>query len=476
MKTLQIGRPNAKQDLFLRETHKYVAYGGARGGGKSWAVRTKAKLLALRYPGIRMLILRKTYPELKENHINILRRELNGIARYNEQKKEITFPNGSTVLFGYCANDGDADRYQGVEFDVIFIDEAANLKEEWIQRLSACCRGVNPFPKRIYYTLNPGGPSHGYFKRLFIDKIYQDGENPADYAFIQATVKDNAALMKSQPEYIRQLETLPPHLRKMWLEGSWDLYAGQFFEEFLVNPPQQKAIDLETTVEELKKQRRWCHVIEPFTIPSTWRIYRSYDFGFEKPFSCAWWAVDYDGVLYRILELYGCVKGESNMGIKWNPDQQFAEIAKMEREHPWLAGRDVIGVADPSIWDKSRGESIYEAALRHGVYFDKGDNKRIPGWMQVHYRLAFDEEGYPQMYIFKNCEAFIRTIPLLMYDEHRPEDLDTSMEDHVADETRYLCMARPIKAREIKAEQPIFSDPLNQLSGRRRHDDIRRML
>ena len=111
-------------------------------------------------------------------------------------------------------------------------------------------------------------------------------------------------------------------------------------------------------------------------------------------------------MIYRILELYGCT-GTPNEGVRWTPDQQFAEIARIEREHPWLQGKKIEGVADPAIWDASRGESIADTAARYGLYFTKGDNERIPGWMQCHYRLQFDEEGYSRMYVFSNCAAFI---------------------------------------------------------------------
>lgn len=124
-----------------------------------------------------------------------------------------TFSNGSTISFGYCASDGDLMQYQGAEYDVIFLDEATQLMEEWIKKITACLRGVNDFPKRIYYTCNPGGPSHQYIKRIFIDRHYEAGEDPADYSFIQARVTDNAALMASQPDYIKQLQALPPKLR-----------------------------------------------------------------------------------------------------------------------------------------------------------------------------------------------------------------------------------------------------------------------
>lgn len=316
-------------------------------------------------------------------------------------------------------------------------------------------RGVNSFPKRIYYTCNPGGQGHGYIKRIFIDKHYEEGEDPDEYAFIQALVQDNTALMESDPTYIKNLEALPPKLRKAWLEGSWDMFEGQFFEEFVDDP---KHYD----------DRQWTHVIEPFDIPPGWKIYRSYDFGYSKPFSCAWWAVDYEGRLYRILELYGWT-GIPNEGVKWSPDKQFKEIKKVEDQHPYLKGKQIRGIADPAIWNKDTGESVNDVALRYHIYFDKGDHERIAGWMQMHYRMSFDDNGYPMMYIFKNCKNFIRTIPLMMYDETHVEDLNTELEDHIADESRYMCMSRPIKPvlanRSINDED----DPLNQRVRKRRN-------
>ena len=447
MSTLVITPPSEKQKLFLKASTKHIAFGGARGGGKSWSVRTKAKLLAVKFKGIKILIVRKTYPELINNHINPLIDELHGIARYNKSEKVFTFQNKSTIKFGYCNNDRDLEQYQGAEYDVIFLDEATQLQEMWIRKITACVRGVNDYPKRIYYTCNPGGASHGYIKRLFIDRRYEDGEVPEDYTFIQSLVTDNKVLMESQPDYIKQLEALPPKLRKAWLEGDWDIFEGQFFEDFMDKLDHYA-------------DRQYTHVIDPFEIPDGWKIYRSFDWGYNKPFSCGWWAMDYDGVAYRILELYGCTK-TPNEGLKWTPDKVFSEIHRIEVEHRWLKGKQITGIADPAIWDAETGESLAERAAKHQVYFTPGDNKRIPGWMQVHYRFAFDENGYPMMYIFSNCKAFIRTIPLLQYDEHKPEDLDTDGEDHVADEVRYFCMSRPIKPRmSVKADE-FANNPLN---------------
>ena len=161
------------------------------------------------------------------------------------------------------------------------------------------------------------------------------------------------------------------------------------------------------------------------------------------------------------MELYGS-DGNPNSGLRQSPERQFKEIARIEREHPWLSGRQISGVADPSIWDSSRGESIAETAAKCGLFFAPGDNRRIAGWMQCHYRLQFDERGYPRMYVFDNCRDFIRTVPLLEYSETVPEDLNTDGEDHAADEWRYVCMARPVPP--LREDTPVApaADPLKR--------------
>ena len=467
--------PSEKQKEFLMDRHKHIGYGGARGGGKSHAVRMKAVGLGFRFPGIKMAIVRRTYPELMRNHVEPLKKILNvghpdknkRAAVYNKTERVMTLLNGSTISFMYCDNERQLERFQGLEIDVLFIDEATQYDELWLKKMVACVRGVNGFPKRVYYTCNPGGRGHAYIKRIFIDRKYMTGENPEEYSFIKALVTDNQALMATNPDYKRQLEALPPKLRAAWLEGDWNIFEGQFFEEFLEEPPETVAQECGLSVEELKQQRRWTHVIEPFDIPKQWTVFRSFDWGYSKPFSCAWWAVDFEGCMYRILELYGCTQ-TPNEGVKWEPNKVFDKIHEVETTHPWLAGRNIGGVADPAIWDSSTGMSIEEVAAKRGVYFSKADNARIPGWMQMHYRMAFDENGYPMLYVFSNCKAFIRTIPLLVYDDVKVEDLDTDMEDHVADESRYACMSRPISPRIPPEEEKIEDDPLNMVADAKR--------
>ena len=416
-------------------------------------MRTKAKLLALRYPGIKQLIVRRTYKELTGNHINILRAETLGIAKYNSTDKVLKFANGSTIEFMYCARNSDLDALQGQEYDVIYLDEATQLSEYQMKAITACCRGVNDFPKRIYYTCNPGGQGHAYVKRIFIDKRYLANENPGDYEFIQALVDDNTALMEAQPDYVAQLDALPEKLREAWRFGRWDVFEGQVFAEFVDDP-------------EHYRDRVQTHVIEPFKIPDSWKIYRGFDWGYAKPFSVGWYAVDHDNVMYRFREMYGCT-GEADRGVEWTVQRVANEIRRIEETDAQLKGRQITGIADPAIWQEDGGESIAETMQRQRVYFHKADHKRLPGKMQCHYRLAFNDEGIPRFYVFNTCKHFIRTIPALIYSETDVEDVDTKMEDHIYDEWRYVCMARPLAPLEKHTAKEIdvnnIEDPLNMI-------------
>lgn len=457
---LDLGTPNAKQEQFLCSTAKYIGYGGARGGGKSWAIRAKAVLLGIRHKGLNMLLLRRTYPELNENHILPLMTMLDGIAEYKEKNKVFEFSNGSRLKVGYCNGDKDVLQYQGQEYDVILIDECTQFYWSWVQFILTSLRTTRKdgFRTRAYFTGNPGGVGHNWFKRLFVKGLFEDPEVPEDYEFIPATVDDNLVLMEADPNYVLLLESLPEKLKQAHRFGNWDIFEGQFFEEFRDVPE-----NYDTRVN--------THVINPFEIPPTWTIYRSFDYGYAKPFSVAWWAVDYDGRLYRILEMYGCTK-TPNEGVKWTSDRIFSEVAEAEKSHRWLKDKDIIGVADPAIWTReSSGISIADTASSHKVFFNRADNTRIAGWQQVHTRLKFDENGIPMLYAFNTCKGFIRTMPLQVYDGVKPEDLWTEGEDHIPDEVRYVCMLMPITPRIIKKKDSRIKqdDPLDMVLDKTRY-------
>lgn len=311
-------------------------------------------------------------------------------------------------------------------------------------------------------TANPGGVGHGWVKERFIvpappmtpikeDVQYTTPEGDIVTAtqtriFVPAAVFDNKILMQNDPQYAARLASLPEADKKALLYGDWDSFSGQVFTEWRNNP---------------NPDRTYTHVIEPFPIPKSWKIYRGFDFGYSRPFSVGWYAVDHDNRLYRFRELYGCT-GTPNEGVHWEPAKIAREIAAIEQDDPNLAGRTVYGIADPSIYDESRGESVAAMMEREGVYFDKADNKRIPGKMQLHNRLAFDENGFPMLYVFDTCKHFIRTIPALVYDETNVEDIDTDTEDHIYDECRYICMEYPINPPERVTEPPKPYSPLEK--------------
>ena len=466
----RIWTPQPRQEAFMRRGEDEALYGGAAGGGKSDALVIEA-LRQVETPHYKGLILRKTFPQLTEL-IDKSQRYYKAAypdARYNDSKHTWTFPSGAKIIFGSMNHSKDKLNYQGQAYDFIAFDELTHFTyDEYIYLVSR--NRPNGPGTRCYIraTANPGGVGHGWVKERFVtaaepgktiwETVTYDEPGQGlvtkrrSRVFIPAKIWDNKELLRNDPTYVTNLASLPEAERAALLDGSWDSYAGQFFSEWRNDP-------------EHYHDHKWTHVIEPFDISmANVNIYRSYDFGYAHPFSCGWWAVTPDGTFYRILEWYGS-NGTPNKGLEIGPDEQFKEIARIEREHPWLRGRDIYGVADPSIWDGSRGVSVAETAEKHGIYFEPGINDRIPGWMQCHYRLQFNEQGYARMYVFNNCKDFIRTIPNLVFSQKNIEDLDTDGEDHQADEFRYFAMSLPVSPR-VPAKPPKFrhvADPLNTL-------------
>ena len=418
-KTIVIPRPQPKQKVFFMARQRYVCYGGARGGGKSWCVRYKAVLMAARYPGIRILILRRTFPELRENHIRPMRRILSGVAGYRVSDKTFEFPNGSCIVFGYCAGEADVDQYQGQEYDVIFIDEATHFTEYQYSTLTACLRGANDFPKRMYLTCNPGGVGHAWVKRLFIDRSFRKDERPEDYVFIPAKVTDNAVLMEKDPDYVKQLDNLPPGLREAWRDGSWDVFLGQFFTEW----------------------DREKHVMEPFDPPNRWKFYISMDYGLDM-LAAYLIAVDEWNLAYVVGEVYeGRDLGEGHDGLI---------ITRAAEEIKSLAGEREISafLAPPDLWSarQETGKSAADIFAEHGVYLTKTSNDRAAGWFAVRERLKMclceDDKERPGIRIFTNCKNLIRCLPLLQYDDKRPNDCLKEPHEitHAPDALRGFCV------------------------------------
>lgn len=433
------GLPQAKQDEFLRATAPYVAFGGARGGGKSWAIRFKACVLALAHPGIRMLLLRRTFPELDGNHIKPLIRDTHGIATYRDSDKTLTFCTGSVLKFGYCDSENDVMQYQGQEYDVIFMDEATNFTEYQYDCIRACNRGANDMPKHMFLTCNPGGVGHGWVKRLFVDRDYKDGEKAENYQFIQSKVYDNKILMEKDPEYIQKLKTLSPELQKAWLEGDWDVFAGQFFSEF----------------------RRDRHVITPCDIPDWWTRVIAIDYGLDM-LAAVWGAFDDKGHCYIYKEM--C---RPQLAV---PDAAAAIIGCCtDGEYTYTAngGKRVTVVAPPDLWGRTvdSGVSIAEQFARNGVSFVRGDNNRQNGWLNVKaWLLSANDDECPKMQIFENCTELIKCLPLLQYSKRNSMDCATEPHDitHAPDALRYLLQSRPRagKAPDTRTDAEARADEL----------------
>lgn len=445
MEFLLKGYPNPRQREFFASRARHTAYGGARGGGKSWAMRRKLVLLALRYEGLQILLLRRTLPELTENHVRPLQTELSGFVNYNQTQRVFTFPNGSRIKLGYCDNEQDVFQYQGQEYDVIGLEEATQFTESQMQFISTCNRSVRTdFSPRMYYTCNPGGVGHGWVKRLFIDRRYRASEQSGDYVFIPARVTDNPILMRDA-SYKTTLENLPEPLRRAHLEGDWDVLAGQYFGEF-------------------SRER---HVVEPFSIPASWRKFRAMDWGFRDPCAVLWFATAPGGRVYAYREYY-----ERNV--------LSSETAKRIRS---LTGDEAIAytAASPDAWQcrgmnasgDLSGMSIAEVFARGGVPLIRADNTRVAGWQRIREYLADAEDGLPRLQIFRCCEHLIRTLPMLAFDERFVEDVSGTCEDHAPEALRYGLMSRPVHASERKRPKARAYDPF--AAGEPRADGFTRL-
>jgi phage terminase large subunit len=405
------GAPNPRQEEFLRAGQKYVAYGGARGGGKSWALRRKCVILAMTCPGIRILLVRRTLPELRENHLLPLMGELGKYVRYISGERAFVFPGGSRLRLGYCADESDTAQYQGQEYDVVCMDEGTQFTEYQFTCLNACLRGgLSGMPKRFYITCNPGGVGHAWVKRLFIDRDYRAGERAEEYAFIPARVRDNEFLMKNDPGYLRQLESLPDELRRAWLDGEWDAFAGQFFSEF----------------------NRRTHVCRPFEIPRGWKRIFSADYGLDM-LAGLWVALSEEGTAYVYREIY-------------RSDLIVSEAARaiLALEAP---GEEIaLRLAPPDLWGRTRdsGAAVTELFARGGVCFCRANNDRIQGWMALREWLRAPD-GAPKLKIFETCANLIRTLPMLRFDSRCVNDAATQPHEptHAPDALRYFASSQP---------------------------------
>ena len=402
------GVPNQKQSEFFSCKARYIAYGGSRGGGKSWALRRKLTALCLRYAGISCLLVRRSLPELKANHLIPFLREYGELFTYSEKDRKLLCVNGSSISLGYCSSQRDTLRYQGQEFDIIAIDEATQLDEYKFSIFKACLRGVNSFPKRMYLTCNPGGIGHGWVKRLFIDRVYLDGENPSDYAFIPAKVYDNRVLLDSSPEYVACLEALPSRLREAWLHGKWDVFDGQFFPEF----------------------NESIHVIRADSIPKFKKYFIAFDYGFDM---LAALLIGVDGEDLTVVSEF-C-----------KPSLTLSEAAVAVAA--LSSGLAEYCVASPDLWNRRQdtGKSGFEIMQKCvGMPpMRSADDRRVPGWRMLREHLAL-RDGRARLCISERCTELIRCLPALLCSSERPEDAANEPHSitHAPEALRYAVMSR----------------------------------
>lgn len=416
--TIDLGRPNSKpQQEFFASRCKYTAYGGARGGGKTWASSRKAIGGALRWPGIKILMIRREYDDMRNSLIEpmlaILPQE---IATYNGTLNIIYFVNGSTIKFGNMPGYGAAvaGKYQGQEYDWIFMEEATQFTEQEFRGLGACLRGVNKIPKRFYLTCNPGGVGHHWVKRLFVSREFRNGENPADYCFIKATVEDNKDLMESSPDYVQALDLLPEDIRNAHRYGDWDALAGTYFSEF----------------------RPELHTCKPFRIPDEWPRYRAFDYGLDM-FACLWIAVDFSGRCYVYREY--C---ESDLVV--------SDAARAMRACTPPEERVSFTIAPPDMWNRQKdsGKNMAELFMQNGIGLLKASNSRIQGWLALKELMKLRKDGKPGLIIFSDCKSLIEFLPALQHDTKNPSDCAKEPHEitHAPDALRYFAVMRTMPA------------------------------
>ncbi len=336
---------------------------------------------------------------------------LNGCVTYKSQSRELIFPNSSRIVLGYLSNETDVLQYQGQSYDVIFMEEATQFTSFQFYALTESNRSSGMCKKkffpRMYFTCNPGGVGHEWVKRLFIDRIYKNSEREQDYTFIRSGVYDNEFLLENSPEYIRTLESLPEKRKQAMLYGNWDIYEGQYFEEFDRN----------------------VHVIRPFEIPNDWQRYVSIDYGLDM-LAALWVAVDRFGRAFVYREVY-----EKNLIVS-SAAQEILKMSENEKINMHFAPPDLFSRRQES------GKSVVDIFRQFGLVFYKTDNSRVNGWYELKEWLSI-KNGEPKMKIFENCKNLIRTLPALTFDTKNPNDVASNPHEltHAPDALRGFVMS-----------------------------------
>ena len=424
-----------------------VLFGGSRGGGKTDCALGRQINGALRYArDWNGLFLRKNFKHFAELRRRVDGLILNGLPAVrigaDGQTNSLRFSNGAQILFTAIEREDQLDMFQGQQITEISIEEGCQFPffDMMIEKLRGCMRSPAGVPCRIFVTANPGGPGHNLVKTFF--KMGKDGVPPGvvstseegeSRVFIPSSVEDNVILCTQDPKYVGRLRSIKdPKLRAAWLFGDWDVVAGGFFDDVWDNTR---------------------HILPRFQIPEHWPRMIGLDWGTAKPFSVGWYTISGGeflpeigrmiprGAVIRYREWYGCQKDQPNIGLRLDSKAVAQKILKINKKlDPNVYNFDII--ADPAMFKEDDGPSIAEKMILEGLYVRRGDNRRVTGWDEIRSRLK-GQDGYPMFYITSNCEHFVRTFPVLARDDNDWDDIDSDMEDHIADELRYVLMSRP---------------------------------
>lgn len=418
-----------KQKRFIEAREAEVLFGGAAGGGKSYGQIVDALLFALRYPGSKQLILRRSFAELERSLIRtalaLYPRE---IFSFNSSSHTGRFKNGSAIDFGYCATETDVYQYQSAEYDCVRFDELTHFTEAQYLYLISRVRGANGYPKQIKSSTNPGGVGHGWVKARFVDPSPRDtpfvGKDGMTRIFIPSLLSDNAPLMTGDPGYRERLLALPEKERRALLLGDWDIFEGQYFGEF-------------------SHER---HVVEPFEIPPSWRKYRALDYGLDR-LAVLWIALAPCGRAYVYREY--C---ESSLPIS------AAARAITERTPQ---GEDIYAtLAPPDLWSRTQETGKTKAGIfaEFGVNLTRTSNDRECGWLAVKELLCEREGREAGIGIFKTATELIRCLPALTHDKLRPTDCATEPHDitHAPDALRAFAIFHTRPSEEGRSERRIL--------------------
>ena len=402
-----------KQHSFITAEPTEVLFGGAAGGGKSYAQVIDALLFALKYAGSKQLILRRTFAELEKSIIRtVLAMYPRGIFTFNSSSHTGKFNNGSIIDFGYLANENDVYQYQSAEYDVVRFDELTHFTENQYIYLISRVRGANNFPKRVKSSTNPGGVGHVWVKKRFIEPAPPNtefvGEDGVTKIFIPSLLDENYFLMETDPNYKKRLLALPDKERKALLYGDWNIFEGQYFDEF-----DEKV-----------------HVCEPFEIPKHWRRYRAIDYGLDM-LAGVYVAVNSLGQAFVYREV-----GKSNLPIS-SAAQCIIDASERDEEF-------YLTLAPPDLWNRSQETGQSKATIfgDAGLYLTKSNNDREAGWLAIKELLKLDANGEPRLKIFSTCRGLIKDLPALIRDDKRPTDCSIEPHEitHRPDALRYFAV------------------------------------